>query len=580
MRAALRGVPIFAAVLLASCGGGGGGGGGGSGGGGGPGFSEWTPPPPAGALQFSSEVRQWENFRQRAAEDIAFRELAAVPVLTMDSDRLVSNRDALHGTAVEQVLQLAAARGSIAGSRCESTTAAEFSGCLGSGRAARAKVINYSRVLLGENIGFSPPADAVFVIAAGNELRESNTDGVAATARASGRVLVVAGADLAGQELARGSSPCGAAADWCLLAPFQLTLGSIPSALRTDDYNWCGEPNIQGILCGTSFSAAFVSGVAASIRARWPVLSAEETVRLILDECVNAPPGATPAASAGRGVLSLECLFAGGTLRLPDGYGLVRGTLVGAGAFLLPPLPGYDDYGRDFLLPVAQRRAAGRRPLGHGLLDAATLIEAMTRPGERHGLRETPFSLLRPLDGDAGRLWWLRASDGSSLFGHLRSDAGSESAVLGILRPLGTGGDRGFGMPMQLILGAGLDRGALAGGEITGTGALRPGNGLSLFGGLQAPIPAGRWLLTPRLLASHSRQLQAARGSRLEAMQGSQWSLGLAVVSPWRGEGKTLSLAVDCHGGMRGSARIAGRRLSLLPQSSCGALLSLRLPLF
>ena len=403
------------------------------------------------------------------------------------------------------------------------------------------KVINYSRVLPRdphlerEHL----PDDALLVVAAGQIGSNPNTrrEFIGALLQ-TGRVLVVSGENDAGTGLQQGAFECGQSQVYCLLAPYTVSTSA-------------------GTISGTSLSAPMVSGLAGTVRAYWPMLSAVQTADLILG-CVRQAddPTEDTRRDTGRGLLShldVACILNPvGDLRLrglTTGAGGLRGSLLSAGSFSLPTLTAYDEYGRDYPLRPAQATPPGRNTFLEGLFDAAAQV--YSRPGGQ---------LARGLvEAGAGRLYWHSPHAHSRVFHHLYQAAGAEALTIGTLRPLG---------PTRLTTGVTLERHSFAGGELIGTGQLRIGDSLGWFAGLFMPMHSGAWEFDLQLGVMQAHMLRPADRSTLRAL--SARTAGINFGAYWQPMPKLrLGLRAGCHNGLDGSARLGGRRLPLLANSAC-----------
>ena len=106
-----------------------------------------------------------------------------------------------------------------------------------------------------------------------------------------------------------------------------------------------GEPNTP--FWGSSFSAAFVSGVAALVRAKYPELSAHQVVNRILQTAHNPPRGVDN--QVGYGVVDPVAAL---TFDVPDGSRVVsedQGRVITPA----PPPPAPDHRARNIALGFA-----------------------------------------------------------------------------------------------------------------------------------------------------------------------------------------------------------------------------------
>jgi len=212
-----------------------------------------------------------------------------------------------------------------------------------------ARVINLSIAGTEDNryvrdaVAHARAADVVVVAATGNQQRGSQR--LPSFPAAYDGVLGVGAVDQAAKQLS--SSQTGPYLD--LVAPG----GGVLAATRAGGHQYWE---------GTSFAAAFVSGVAALVRQAWPRLSAGQVVRRILATATPAP-GGVGLVNPGRAVLD----------------GLVSGR-----AAVLPPVS---------LRPAAAARAAppaATWPLVIGSCVALVIVlvgAPVLRRGRRHHWR-------------------------------------------------------------------------------------------------------------------------------------------------------------------------------------------------
>jgi len=124
-----------------------------------------------------------------------------------------------------------------------------------------------------------------------------------------------------------------------------------------------GEPSVA--LWGTSFSAAYVSGVAALVRAKYPELSAHQVINRIVQTSHN-PPGGTDA-QVGAGVVDPVAAL---TFDVPAGDRLAPDARTRALA--PPPIP-----------PEPDRRATGVAAAFAGVIVGAVLLVSIASRARR-----------------------------------------------------------------------------------------------------------------------------------------------------------------------------------------------------
>jgi len=548
------------------------------------------PPPPfvtnpaAFQLSSSTTVARLEELRTQAPMASGTQRQNVLLVDTDDTN--FSGELPNHATNLQGVIQLSGASALMNILRCpnarDANTFEQIDVCLDSSRSSNSRVINYSRAL--PYAGFPDfrsiirvPDNAVMVIAAGNiradgveVMDEGGTifNGMRAAELdlfSTGRVLIVAGTGTAGGGLHPRSIRCGAVAqEWCLLAPY---------TVRIVDRN-SGDTSCLSGQCfsGTSFSAAVVSGLAATVRGLWPSLTAEQTVDLFRLGC-SRDVGLTGVDSiTGQGILELGCLFTpAGELRmvggLPISGTILSGSLRSAGTFSLPAATAYDAYGRDFPVRVSQLQVQQRRSFTEGLAEArAWLYTTATDPANRVAGAELahPFGFTGE-DAHGGALW-RRAFGRGLLFGHGRSgQGGNETLAVGTLRPLEAALRTG---------GTTLERGSFAGGEVTGSGQLALGYAGGLFAEAALPLHGGNLRLTPWVGGMYAHLLHPARGSVVRRLRALQFGTGL--YAPWEPTPDAqFSPAAVCRSGLSGQADVFCSLLRLRTDRSCGCELAL-----
>ncbi|MGI9449796.1 MAG: S8 family peptidase, partial [Geminicoccaceae bacterium] len=238
----------------------------------------------------------------------------------------------------------------------------------------------------------------IMVLAAGNEGLDSNPDkklqpiypaAYADDAGIAGHAIVV-GNLTAGNQRAASSNLCGNTKNYCLFAPGT----NIRSTLKGGSY---------GIGTGTSFSAPYVSGAAAVVKAAFPGVSSEDVVnRLLLTAQDLGDPGVDE--TFGRGLLDLEAAMAPvGPVSLPTGAHVDSATIARSqsslylgpawsisdqGRALLESAVGFDQMGFPFPAALEQRIAS---PKTHsGLLN---FISAKPGPSAGFSLPHATLSI-------------------------------------------------------------------------------------------------------------------------------------------------------------------------------------------
>jgi membrane-anchored mycosin MYCP len=124
-----------------------------------------------------------------------------------------------------------------------------------------------------------------------------------------------------------------------------------------------GEPDVG--FWGTSFAAAYVSGVAALVRAKYPELSAHQVINRILQTAHNPPAGVDN--EVGYGVVDAVAAL---TFSVPAGERSAPGA--GARVLTLPPPP-----------PPPDHRAHGAALAFAGVIAACVLMAAVIARARR-----------------------------------------------------------------------------------------------------------------------------------------------------------------------------------------------------
>lgn len=467
-------------------------------------------------------------------------------ILVIDTDTVSTedSRQRQHATNVIGALQAASIADAVTIEYCDirGTSYANVRACLDHYRTQdNLKVINYSRVLPRDPSLEKDrlPSDAVLVVAAGQTGSISNVkEEVVSALRETGQALIVSGEMDDG--LHGEAHPCGSSREYCVLA----------------DYNWFTSTG--GSHAGTSFSAAMVSGLAGTVRAYWPALTATNTVQLIL-ECARQADGSTGTRfNTGQGLLSkldAACVLSPRGSLMIRGYRAgtagLNGRLLSAGSFSLPALTAYDKYGRDYALQAKSTSLPGRNTLLEGLFDAAAQVHTRPEGQLERGLIEPGRGMFR----------WHSPTTHTRIFHHLYQANNAESLLVGALYPLG---------PARLIAGTTLEHHSFAGGELIGTGQLRIGDSLGWFAGLLMPQRYGTWNLDLQLGALQARMLRPASRSAVRALHAHSAGFSLGIYQqPTRY--LRLGLRTGCHSGLAGSARLGGEYLPLLAHPACKA---------
>ena len=222
--------------------------------------------------------------------------------------------------------------------------------------------------------------DKIMVLAAGNEGLEADPDrklqpiypaAYADDAGIAGHAIVV-GNLTAGNQRAASSNLCGDTKNYCLFAPGT----NIRSTLNGGGY---------GVGSGTSFSAPYVAGAAAVVKAAFPGVSNQDVVnRLLLTAQDLGDPGVDE--TFGRGLLDLEAAMAPvGPVSLPTGAHVDSATIARSqsslslgpawsigdeGRALLENAVGFDQMG--FPFPAALEKRVASQKTHAGLLNFIT----------------------------------------------------------------------------------------------------------------------------------------------------------------------------------------------------------------
>ncbi|MEG9862891.1 MAG: hypothetical protein V6Z81_10480 [Parvularculales bacterium] len=149
--------------------------------------------------------------------------------------------------------------------------------------------------------------------------------------------------------------PCGILKENCITAP-----GTYPVA-SVDQSNM--PEGITEYVSGSGMATAATGALLAAVARRWDYLT-PEAVRNVALRCADQarPPGQSDVPGGkgattrhGRGYLTMACLFtpAGELVLDPENLLLVRGHVSVAGLTDVARITAYDDYGRDFSVPVA-----------------------------------------------------------------------------------------------------------------------------------------------------------------------------------------------------------------------------------
>jgi subtilisin family serine protease len=261
---------------------------------------------------------------------------------------------------------------------------------------AGAKVINLSLAStsslatldagVANNTGYAPgraaigASDTVVVQGAGNNSAATPSDWVnwITSGPVAGKGIIVGAVDAAnGNVIADFSvrAGSGAARDRFLVAPGVGLTGVAPTAFSTDSVDLFSGIN------GTSYAAPIVSGAAALLRERWPTLTADKIVTILLDTATDLGAAGTDDIY-GRGLLNLtRALQAQGaaSVQTASGVTLSLGSVsnLTAASLTLPAALGdagaglagrsgftfLDGYGRDFAFPLAGRLQSSATPL-------------------------------------------------------------------------------------------------------------------------------------------------------------------------------------------------------------------------
>lgn len=117
-----------------------------------------------------------------------------------------------------------------------------------------------------------------------------------ATVNASGQLLAVGAVDTDGSTIASFSNYCGAAMEFCLVAPGVDIVSTVPT--------WMFPDTDYGIASGTSFATPHVSGAAALLIQMFPALTASEVVQILLITATDLGAAGVDAVY-GHGLLNL-----------------------------------------------------------------------------------------------------------------------------------------------------------------------------------------------------------------------------------------------------------------------------------
>ena len=194
----------------------------------------------------------------------------------------------------------------------------------------------------------------------------------------SGQIIAVGAVDSAGN-LAVFSNQCGAAMDFCLVAPGVDIISTMPNQK-------------VGLASGTSFAAPHVSGAAALLIQLWPTLLPAEVVQIMLTSATDlGAVGVDPVY--GHGLLNLgAAVLPAGTLAVPltslaggdlvalDGTALSLGSAFGdalTGSSLLGQAFALDDYDRNFSVDLNDSVTHASRGFGLSALLGGGSLETV-----------------------------------------------------------------------------------------------------------------------------------------------------------------------------------------------------------
>jgi hypothetical protein len=160
-----------------------------------------------------------------------------------------------------------------------------------------AKVLNLSfggnaSTTMKGGLTYAKSKDSLQIAATGND-NDTSADFPASYASdptLAGYIIAVGAVD-SSSNIASFSNLCGSDKDYCLVAPGVDSVGAYP----VDQY---------AIGSGTSFSTAFVSGAAATIRAAWPHLTAPQVTEILLETATDLGESGVDE-TYGHGLLNL-----------------------------------------------------------------------------------------------------------------------------------------------------------------------------------------------------------------------------------------------------------------------------------
>lgn len=165
--------------------------------------------------------------------------------------------------------------------------------------------------------------DAILVFGAGNQ-GYSESGGLSALPRfyseLFGHFINVVATNQNGTALIASSNDCGATAQWCMAAPGQYVVSTVPTGSTGENvqrmiingktYTYAGtllddNSTILDSVNGTSVAAATVSGAAAVLKGAFPYLSADDIVNILFESATDL--GAAGVDSVyGHGLLNLD----------------------------------------------------------------------------------------------------------------------------------------------------------------------------------------------------------------------------------------------------------------------------------